>query len=120
MWYYLGAEHGAERLRLRLGVVGVRGLFSYEGARSFVTDICCTYGDSPYKMDMGRHNDGRPSPKPAISELNSARPKSPSPSRSTCRAPCGAGARHSMRPAPRICRSFSLWHMCFEEELISR
>jgi hypothetical protein len=36
----------------------------YEGALSFVTTICSSNGESPYKMRMGRQNDKRPSSKP--------------------------------------------------------
>ena len=45
------------------GVEAGLGLFSYEGARSFVTDISCNYRDSPYKREWGRQNDEIPSSK---------------------------------------------------------
>jgi hypothetical protein len=59
------------------------GLFSYEGARSFVTDICCTSGDYPYKRDMGRHNDKMPSSKPAAVAAAS---RASAPAARACRA----------------------------------
>ena len=37
-----------------------------EGALSFVTAICSSYMDSPYKRERARENDRRPSSKPAI------------------------------------------------------
>jgi hypothetical protein len=44
---------------------GLEGLWVYEGALSFVTKICSSNRESPYKMRMGRQNDKRPSSKPA-------------------------------------------------------
>jgi hypothetical protein len=41
------------------------GLCTDEGARSFVTGMCCIHRDSPYKRECERENDGRPSSKPA-------------------------------------------------------
>ena len=49
----------------RREAVEVAACFTYEGARSFVTDISCNYRDSPYKPEWGRHNDETPSSKPA-------------------------------------------------------
>jgi hypothetical protein len=72
------------------------GLFSYEGARSFVTDICCTGRDSPYKRDMGRHNDKRPSSKPASRRCTrSARPSAPQPASASLRAEAAAASSDS-------------------------
>ena len=41
---------------------------TYEGALSFITTICSSNRESPSKMRMGRHNDKRPSSKPAGEE----------------------------------------------------
>jgi hypothetical protein len=46
--------HGGGRLRLR-GPAWI-----YEGALSFVTDISCHHGDSPYKGDRGGPMAGGP------------------------------------------------------------
>jgi hypothetical protein len=44
---------------------GDQGLRIDEGALSFVTSFCFTYGYSPYKRKRGRNDDKRPSSKPA-------------------------------------------------------
>jgi hypothetical protein len=36
-------------------------LWMYEGALSFVTTLCSSHRDSPYKRECGRQNDRRPS-----------------------------------------------------------
>jgi hypothetical protein len=41
------------------------GLRIDEGALSFVTSFCFTYGYSPYKRECGMNNGKRPSSKPA-------------------------------------------------------
>jgi hypothetical protein len=42
-----------------------RPAWIHEGALLFVTEICFTYRDDPYKRELGRENDRRPSSKPA-------------------------------------------------------
>ena len=42
-----------------------------EGALSSVTVVCFPYRDSPNKREWGRHNDGRPSSKPAMKKAGS-------------------------------------------------
>ena len=66
-----------------------------EGALSFVTNMCHSYRDSPYKRELGRCNDRRPSSKPAFA-ARSARAASPAPSsfrRSPSTVSPGSGAR---------------------------
>jgi hypothetical protein len=47
-------------------VSAVRAACIDEGALSFVTTTYPSYRDSPYKREWGRHNDERPSSKPAL------------------------------------------------------
>jgi hypothetical protein len=69
------------------------GLCTRKGALSFVTTICSSYRESPYKRECGRENDRRPSSKPADASRQPAGVMSVCPLASRASATWNAGAQ---------------------------